>query len=89
MFDEIDLEILAAVERLSGAPKAEIAKCCTGVDRLPSTIGRRIDTLSILGAVIQDKTKERGRVFVSITPYGREVLAEGRDRCPTKEAEQQ
>ena len=87
MFDEIDLEILEAVERLSGAPKAEILKCCK-IDRLPSTIGRRIDALEGFGAVIQDKAKEKGRVFVSITPYGREVLAAGRDRCPTKEAEQ-
>ena len=87
MLDEIDFEILDTVKRLSGAPKAEILKCCT-VDRLPSTIGRRIDNLDALGAVIQDKAKEKGRVFVSITPYGLQILAAGRNRCPTKEAEQ-
>ena len=89
MLDEIDFEILEIVKRLSGAPKAEILKCCK-IDRLPSTISRRIDALDTLGAVIQDKAKEKGRVFVSITPYGSQILtAAGRDRCPTKEAEQQ
>lgn len=88
MFDEIDLKILEAVERLSGAPKAEILKACR-IDRERTSVSRRIDALDIQGAVLQDKTKEKGRVFVSITPYGLQILAAGRNRCPTKEAEQQ
>ena len=87
MFDEIDLKILEAVERLSGAPKAEILKACR-IDRERTSVSRRIDALDFQGTVLQDKTKEKGRVFVSITPYGREVLAEGRNRRPTG-AEQQ
>lgn len=87
MFDEIDLKILETIERLSGAPKKDIMKACQPFREF-STIRRRIAALDIQGAILQDRTKEKGRVFVSITPYGREVLAAGRDCCPTKEAEQ-
>ena len=88
MFDDVDREILAAIEHLAGAQKAEIVKFCRKMGRHDSTIERRIRELDIKGAILQDKTSERGRTFISLTHYGREVLAAGRDRCPTKEAEQ-
>jgi DNA-binding MarR family transcriptional regulator len=69
MLDEIDIEILTTIGRVSDSPKAEIIKICS-VDRAITTIGRRIDALAEEGYVLQDKTRERGRVFVSITPAG-------------------
>ena len=48
------------------------------VDRAITTVGRRIDALAEEGYVLQDKTRERGRVFVSITPAGSLALEEGK-----------
>jgi DNA-binding MarR family transcriptional regulator len=77
MLDEIDLEILATVARFSDSPKVEILRICS-VDRAITTVGRRIDALAEEGYVLQDKTRERGRVFVSITPAGSLALEEGK-----------
>lgn len=77
MLDEIDIEILATVARFDESLKAEILKICS-VDRDRTTIGRRIDALAQVGLVLQDKTRERGRVFVRITPAGLLALEEGK-----------
>jgi predicted transcriptional regulator len=77
MLDEIDVEILATVARFSDSPKAKIVRICS-VDRERSTLGRRIDALAQAGLVLQDKTRERGRVFVRITPAGSLALEEGK-----------
>jgi DNA-binding MarR family transcriptional regulator len=77
MLDEIDLEILATVSRFPHSPKADILKLCS-IDRDRTTLGRRIDALAQACLVLQDKTRERGRVFVSITPEGERLLAEGK-----------
>jgi len=73
MLDEIDIEILATVAQRSDSLKVEIFRICS-VDRATSTIGRRIDALAQAGLVLQDKTREKGRVFVSITPEGEKLL---------------
>lgn len=77
MLDEIDLEILATVSRFPHSPKADILKLCS-IDRDRTTLGRRIDALAQASLVLQDKTRERGRVFVSITPAGSLALEEGK-----------
>jgi len=46
------------------------------VDRDRTTLGRRINSLAQEGYVLQDRTKERGRVFVSITQEGEKLLGE-------------
>jgi predicted transcriptional regulator len=77
MLDEIDIEILETVARFSDSLKADILKkCSVGRDR--TTVGRRIDGLEADGLVLQDKSRERGRVFVTITQEGEELLAEGK-----------
>jgi predicted transcriptional regulator len=77
MLDEIDIEILATVARFSDSLKADILKrCSVGRDR--TTVGRRIDGLAEAGLVLQDKSRERGRVFVRITPAGSLALEEGK-----------
>lgn len=74
MFDEIDREILAVVERLSGARQAEIIEQCRELKRKDSTIRRRIREMDVQGAVQLDPSREKGKVFVLITGYGRDVL---------------
>ena len=83
--DEIDKQILEKIEEFSGCQPAFIWKEIGR--RSKQVIRARINALDIQGAVLQDRGKERGKVFVYITPYGKELLEQ--DRCPTKEAEQQ
>lgn len=80
MFDKIDIGILGAVDRISGAPLAEIIKLCRKFGREDSTIRRRIAEMDVLGAVQLDRSKEKGKVFCIMTGYGRDVLAAGRNR---------
>jgi DNA-binding transcriptional regulator PaaX len=78
MFDKIDIGILGTVDRISGAPLAEIIKLCRKFGREDSTIRRRIAEMDVWGAVQLDRSKEKGKVFCIITGYGRDILAEGR-----------
>jgi len=71
--DKIDKRILEKVVELAECQAAVIAKDLAGL-RSESVIRARINSLDLLGAVIQDRTKERGKVFVTITPYGLELL---------------
>jgi len=81
--DEIDRQILEKVEEFSGSQLSAIAENCVSITGLKdSAIRHRIDRLDILGAVLEDRAKSRGKVFVTITGYGRSILEEGRARCP-------
>ena len=79
MLDEIDIEILSTVAQRSDSLKAEIIRFCSA-DRAKATIDRRINALTQAGLILQDKTRQKGRVFVIITPAGEKLLA-GRTRC--------
>lgn len=82
--DEIDKQILEKIEEFSGCQPAFIAR---GIGRRSENVIRgRINALDVQGAVLQDRAKERGKVFVYITPFGRELLEQ--DRRPAAEAEQ-
>lgn len=85
--DKIDTKLLEIVERISGAPVHEILKLARDL-RSETQLRKRLDAMHTEGCILLDRQSEAGRVFAVITPYGREVLAEGRNRCPTKEAEQ-
>lgn len=74
--DEIDKQILEKVDEFSGCQPAFIAKEIG--KRSKPAIRERINALDVQGAVLQDREKERGKVFVYITPYGKELL--GQDR---------
>lgn len=75
--DEIDKKILEIVEDLSGSQVKDIIAALEEA-RSDNVIRRRLNELDVQGCVLQDRTKERGKVFVFLTPYGREVLAAGR-----------
>jgi 16S rRNA C1402 (ribose-2'-O) methylase RsmI len=82
--DEIDKHILEKIEEFSGCQPAFIAR---EIGRRSEQIIRgRINALDTQGAVLQDRQKERGKVFVYITPYGKELLEQ--DCRPATEAEQ-
>jgi hypothetical protein len=87
MFDKIDMEILRAVERVSGARVSEVVKMCRKSDRQDSTIRRRLREMDILGAVKLDAASEKGKVFVIITVSGRDVLAERRSAAQPRGAQ--
>lgn len=71
--DELDKKILSAVSDLSGSLQSEIIRSVES-ELSEHAIRDRITRLSLLGAVYLDKTKQRNRVFVSITGYGKELL---------------
>lgn len=75
--DEIDKKILEKIEEFSGCQLHAIAKAF-GDMRSEVTVRARINALDIQGAVLQDRQKERGKVFVYITPYGKELLEQDR-----------
>lgn len=84
--DEIDKKILEKIKENSGCQLTVIANALRD-KRSEATVRARINALDIRGAVLQDRQKERGKVFVSITPFGQELLEQ--DRRPAAEAEQQ
>jgi hypothetical protein len=81
MYDEIDINLLEKVDRISGAQVSEVLVLARG-SRSETQLRTRLNELDIQGAILLDRRKEKGKVFAIITPHGREVLAEGRNRCP-------
>ncbi len=89
VFDKIDRQILENVETFSGSQLSTISESCQRETGLKdSAIRHRIDRLDVLGAVLEDRAKSRGKVFVTITGYGRDVLKEGRKTAQPKGAGQ-
>lgn len=82
--DKIDNKLLEIVESITGAPVHEILRQARDL-RSETQLRKRLDALSIQGYIILDRQSEVGRVFAVITPYGREVLAEGRTPAQSKE----
>ncbi len=75
--DKIDLELLKKVEHCSGAQVSEVLALARGL-RSETQLRMRLNALEIRGYVIQDRKSEAGKVFVTITPSGREILG---DEC--------
>ena len=71
--DKIDLELLKKVEHCSGAQVSEVLALARGL-RSETQLRTRLNALEFLGHVVQDRKSEAGKVFVAITPSGREVL---------------
>ena len=89
IFDEIDISVLTAVEEKSGCQQADIIKSLRESGRSDSTVGRRIRELDVKGAVQLDTARERRKVFVIITGYGKDILKERRDSRPPKGGKRQ
>jgi hypothetical protein len=87
MYDKIDIKLLESVDRISGAQVSEVIALARG-SRSETQLRTRLNKLNIQGAIILERQREKGKVFAIITPYGRELLAEGRNRRPATEAEQ-
>jgi hypothetical protein len=75
--DRIDNKLLEIVEDISGAPVHEILRQARDL-RSETQLRKRLDALSIQGYIILDRQSEVGKVFATITPYGKEILAAGR-----------
>lgn len=82
--DKIDREILERVRKLSGSQAKEIIQTLGNI-RAEGTIRTRMDALEIQGCVLQDRKTERGKVFVTITSLGIDLLEAGRTREPASE----
>jgi hypothetical protein len=77
--DSIDEKLLKIVEEVSHAPVYEVLKLARHL-RSETQLRKRLEVLSFNGLIQLDRTSEAGRVFVTITPSGRE--AAGRARYP-------
>ncbi len=84
--DKIDISILKKIERISGAQLSEVVALMKDL-RSERSLRERINALDAQGYISLDRKRERGKVFATISERGTAALT-GRDRCPTKEAEQ-
>ena len=73
--DKIDVELLKKIENCSGAQVSEVLALVRGL-RSETQLRLRLNALEIQGYVIQDRKSEAGKVFVAITPNGRDILTE-------------
>lgn len=73
--DKIDVELLKKIENCSGAQVSEVLALVRGL-RSETQLRLRLNALEIRGYVIQDRKSEAGKVFVAITPNGRDILTE-------------
>jgi hypothetical protein len=71
--DKIDVELLKNVKNSSGARVSEVLALVRGL-RSETQLRSRLNVLEIQGYVILDRKSEAGKVFVAITPPGREIL---------------
>lgn len=72
--DKIDIKLLKNVMNSPGAQVSEVLALARGL-RSETQLRMRLNVLETQGYVIQDRKSEAGKVFVAITPSGREILA--------------
>ena len=75
--DKIDIELLKKIENHSGERVSEVIALVRGL-RSETQLRFRLNVLEIQGYIIQDRKSEAGRVLVSITPSGCEILGDER-----------